>query len=192
MEIAEYYGKKFILFVPTRYYPAKNLEVLIETFSRHRNLLSDVICITLVSMGQDLGANLFVEKIEKAGLQDKIICLGFRPQEQMPQYYFAADAMILPTELESFSASYIEAMFFERPILTSHLDFAIELCGDAALYFDQRNPNDVCSAILRLKEDHALRKELVAKGKKIIGTFPSWDEIVANVLDSEGIKHLPI
>ena len=51
--------------------------------------------------------------------------------------------MILPTLLESFSATYIEAMFHGKTILTSDLDFARDVCGEAAFYFDPLNPQSI-------------------------------------------------
>jgi hypothetical protein len=46
----------------------------------------------------------------------------------VPKWYKATQALLLPTLLESFSGTYIEAMHFERPIFTSNLDFAKEVC----------------------------------------------------------------
>jgi len=188
VELGPYYKNKFIIFVPTRYYPAKNLEILVSTFAKHRDKLADTICVLLVSEDQGRGAANFIKRIKHEKLHKQLICLGSRPQEMMPQYYFAADAMLLPTELESFSGSYIEAMYFERPILTSKLDFAMELCENAALYFDQRDPDDVCRAILQVKDNEAMRGKMVLSGKKIISKMPSWMEIIGNVLDNEGIS----
>lgn len=188
-ELKPYYKKKFIMFAPTRYYPAKNLEILIDTYVKHREKLADTLCVMLVAEDQGLGAERFVQRVRQEKLEEQLLCIGGRPQELMPQFYFAADAMLLPTEMESFSGSYIEAMLFERPILTSNLGFATELCGNAAVYFDQRDPDDVCRAILQLKENENLRRELTQFGSERIGKLPSWVEIIGKVLDTEGISH---
>lgn len=55
-------------------------------------------------------------------------------------------------------------MHFGLPILTSDLDFAREVCGDAALYFDPWSPESLKGAILRLKNHPDLRDNLVEKG----------------------------
>lgn len=188
-ELKPYYKKKFIMFAPTRYYPAKNLEILIDTYVKHREKLVDTLCVMLVARDQGLGAERFVQRVRREQLGEQLLCIGSRPQELMPQFYFAADAMMLPTEMESFSGSYIEAMLFERPILTSNLGFATELCGNAAVYFDQQDPDDVCRAILQTKNSAALRSALVMSGKERLGNMPSWLEIVKGVLDTEGISH---
>ncbi len=46
----------------------------------------------------------------------------------------------MPTLLECFSASYLEAMYMKKIIFTSDLPFAHTVCKDAAFYFA---PHDV-------------------------------------------------
>jgi len=91
--------------------------------------------------------------------------------------------MFLPTFLESFSGTYLEAMHFGLPILTSDLDFAHAVCGDAAIYFDPWNAASIKDAILKLRNNPELSQELVAKGKTRLQTnFRSWDEIATDVV----------
>jgi glycosyltransferase involved in cell wall biosynthesis len=98
-------------------------------------------------------------------------------------YYTACHALCLPTLLESFTATYVEAMHFRRPILTSDLDFAHAVCGDAALYFDPWSPESIRSAIERLRVDSALADDLVARGSaRLARLFRSWEEIAAGLL----------
>jgi glycosyltransferase involved in cell wall biosynthesis len=90
--------------------------------------------------------------------------------------------------LESFSGTYLEAMHFERPILTSDLDFAHDICGDAAEFFDPWQPASIKDAIVRLREDEASRKDLVAQGQvRLRQTFHSWGEVVSKALADLGI-----
>ena len=79
--------------------------------------------------------------------------------------------MFLPTLLETFSASYPEAMKMERPILTSNLDFAIDICGDAALYFNPLDSYDIANKIKTLITDPILYQDLVEKGKNRLKNF---------------------
>lgn len=88
-----------------------------------------------------------------------------------PELYNDCDAMFLPSHLECFSASYPEAMKMERPILTSDYSFATTVCGDAALYFDNSNPKDIASKILKLFHDDELYQDLVSRGKKRLSVF---------------------
>jgi hypothetical protein len=57
-------------------------------------------------------------------LKKYIIFLGKIDINQCPYLYQQSDLLFLPTLLECFSASYAEAMYMQKPILTSNLDFA--------------------------------------------------------------------
>jgi glycosyltransferase involved in cell wall biosynthesis len=176
-------GDKFVLFALTRYYPHKNLEVLIETFDQYREALSDICCLLTIEPGQHPGARDLLQEIDRRNLQDKIINVGNLDQRQLPQYYRHVGALILPTLLESFSATYIEAMALDCPILTSDLDFAREICADAAVYFDPNSPESVKNAIIRLRDDHELRQRLVNRGQHRLTQFEtSWDKLTESAM----------
>jgi glycosyltransferase involved in cell wall biosynthesis len=98
--------------------------------------------------------------------------------------------MLFPTLLESFSGTYIEAMHFGLPIITSDLDFAHTVCGDAAIYCDPLSIKSIRDAILRLKKSPVLCDELVEKGyKRLKKIGQSWDDIVTTALHE--IEALP-
>ena len=78
---------------------------------------------------------------------------------ECPYLYEQADIMFMPILLECFTATYPEAMRMEVPIVTTDLDFAHGLCGDAACYYEATNSlscsrgylqccngQDICSA----------------------------------------------
>jgi glycosyltransferase involved in cell wall biosynthesis len=74
-------------------------------------------------------------------------------------------------------------MRYGRPIITSDLDFAREICGEAAEYFDPLDPESIFTAIARVRDDSGRRDQLVAAGKKQQDAMPgSWDEIARTVM----------
>ena len=90
---------------------------------------------------------------------------------------------ILPTLLESFGLTYLEAMQNNCPIITSDLEFARYVCGDAALYFDPKSPSSILDMIIKLKDDQKLRMRLVENGQKRIKSFfKSWDDVAREYL----------
>jgi glycosyltransferase involved in cell wall biosynthesis len=87
--------------------------------------------------------------------------------------------------LESFTGTFVEAMHYGLPILTSDLDFARHVCGDAAIYFDPWDPGSIKEAILRLHTDQNLRQELISRGRERLRTeFKGWDEIAADTVNT--------
>ncbi|MFZ2653616.1 MAG: glycosyltransferase [Victivallales bacterium] len=175
---------KYKLFCLTRYYPHKNLEIIPEMFSRFRDGLANTVVILTISAGQHhLAARLLMD-IKRRGLEDCIVNVGPLPQTELASYYQNCDALFLPTLLESFSGTYLEAMRFGKPILTSDLDFAHDVCGDAAIYFDPWDANSVKSEIMRFHGDGKLREQLAESGKKRLSSlFRSWDEIALELAE---------
>jgi len=176
---------KTVLFCLTKYYVQKNLNSFVEMFRRHREKLSDVAILVTVAAEQHPQAPRFLQSIETTGLQEQIINVGPLPQEQIAAYYQNCQALILPTVLESFTSTYPEAMKFDCPILTSDLDFAREVCGDAAIYFDPWNVDSMCDAIVRLRDNPPLAKELKEHGRERFKQIAcSWDDIVSSALQT--------
>jgi glycosyltransferase involved in cell wall biosynthesis len=64
------------------------------------------------------------------------------------------------------------------PILTSDLDFARYICGDAAIYFDPWDIGSMKNAILRLKSEPDLKVQMITKGKeRLSASYHTWDEV---------------
>ena len=101
-----------------------------------------------------------------------VINIGTFQASSGPSIYNQCDILFMPTLLECFSGTYPEAMISRRPILTSNLDFAHSVCGDAAIYIDPFNPDKIVDAILELKLDKKLYASLVDKGLKRVKGFP--------------------
>jgi len=173
----------FHLFFLTKFYAHKNLEVLIDIFRHYKEQMDNVRCIVTVEAGQAPTAPRFLSDINRYGLQEQIVNVGPLRQTELGSYFRNSDALFFPTLLESFSSTYLEAMHFDLPILTSDFDFARYICGDAALYFNPWDPHDIVEKILAMKADKSLREELKEKGRRRLGMFPkSWEEITKNVI----------
>lgn len=178
------FGQRFKLFYLTRYYPHKNIEAIVETFRQHRNELRDAVAFITIAADQHPGARRLLESIDRHGLNNHIVNVGPLPQEELGDWFSHCDVLLMPTLLESFSGTYLEAMHYGLPILTSDLDFAHEVCGDAAQFIDPWDTTNIKDGILRMRDDSELRRVLVAKGQaRLIDRFSlSWDEITRKVL----------
>jgi glycosyltransferase involved in cell wall biosynthesis len=182
----------FRLFFLGSYYPHKNHEAVVEMFERHPDALEGVVVMITVSSEQHPNAQRVLERIRTRGLDDRIVNLGPLSQHEIAAVYGCSDALILPTLLESFSRTYLEAMEFGVPILTSDLDFAHGICADAALYFDPFDSTSMLRAITRLRDDPSLRERLVARGRaRLAASRQTWEDIAAVMLrEVERLDHV--
>lgn len=107
---------------------------------------------------------------------EELLLLGSVDISECPNLYLQSDALFLPTLLECFSASYPEAMYMNKPILTSDIGFARGICKDAAKYFNPLCPISIGEAIYALANNVLEREKLIANGRKRLKEFDSYDE----------------
>jgi glycosyltransferase involved in cell wall biosynthesis len=164
----------------TRYYPHKNLEVLVDLGRRIRE--ESAPFVVLLTLGKDDGpaAAALLRETLREGLSDVIVNLGTVPMEDVPALHRACGGLILPTVLESFSGTYVESMHFERPVFTSDRDFARDVCGDAAWYFDPHAADDILRTLRAAFDDPEERERRVALGSERSKSYPSWPEVTAH------------
>ncbi|MGH9431535.1 MAG: glycosyltransferase [Terriglobia bacterium] len=162
-----------------RYYPHKNIEVCVEAIKGLVSTGRRARLLLTVDAGDHRRACRLLQRVRQEGLEEWVQSLGTVRRSELPRIFASADALLLPTLLESFSRTFLEAMSYELPILTSDRDFARRICGGAALYFDPLHAESVAGAMAQIMENAALRRDLVARGFKEAARFPDWDEIAA-------------
>jgi glycosyltransferase involved in cell wall biosynthesis len=180
-------GKRIKLLFLSKYFPHKNFEILfkvgMEIISRN---LPIRISVT-IDENENEGSRRFIGAIKKLGLQEVIVNEGNVPLEEIPTAYGSHDGLFLPTLLESFSGSYIEAMYFRRPIFTSDMDFAREVCKDAGYYFNPLDEEDIVNLIVEAYNNPALMARKVEMGSRIVDQSSTWDDI-GKFIDTNVLK----
>lgn len=141
-------------------HPNKNLEIINELIP----LLKDINVRFVLTIDDHSYKTIFQSS-------SKVINIGPIKQKSCPSVYAQCDALFAPTLLETFSASYPEAMKMQKPILTSDYSFARDTCKDAALYFDPLSPQDIAETIKLLVKDKSLQDNLMEKGNKRVKEF---------------------
>lgn len=152
-------NKTFNLLFVSAYYEHKNFEIInqIIPILEQRN----ISCSFITTLPNKAFEELFLQQKNK----EYLINRGpIHPQETY-KIYAEADALFMPSLLETFSANYPEAMKMGLPIICSDFDFSRDICGDAALYFDAQNPQDIADKIIELINNEELQQQLVAAGK---------------------------
>ena len=174
--------KPFTFLCLACYYPHKNLEILPAAMKRLRAYTSrPARCLLTLDSSQHPGARRLLLSIRGEGMQHALINIGALDGNAVMNAYRSADAFILPTLSESFGRTYLEAMRFNLPILTSDRGFAREVCRDAALYFDPENAESVAQCMARIMNDGELRDRLAASRQRIV--IPSWEQVASRFLE---------
>lgn len=163
------------------YYPHKNLEILLQAAKKLQAYsLRTARCLITIEPRQHPGARKLLQQITRESLEHVLVNIGPVPVSSLQDVYRSADAFLLPTLLESLGRTYLEAMHFDLPILTSDRDFAHDRCQEAAIYFDPLDADSVARSMAKIMEDEGLRLRLAENGKRIVGRLPTWDDIAAH------------
>lgn len=148
----------------TANYPHKNL-----------NIIPDIIDYLILNDRLDnFKFNLSVNKEELMfdDRYDKYInYLGNVDIMNVPSLYKEMDLLLMPSLLEVFSTSYLEAMYMQIPIISSDMSFARDICADSALFADPLDAADYADKILLLYTNKELYNNLVKKGAENLKRF---------------------
>lgn len=80
--------------------------------------------------------------------------------------YQGARCFIFPSLYEGFGLPPLEAMNVGCPVITSQAASLPEVCGNAAMYVNPYDVDDIAQKLDRLLNDSALREELSKQGKE--------------------------
>lgn len=156
------------IFIPTAYYPHKNLEILVDvahelTLKGKNNFRFNFL------IGENSPHWLkIIELARGKQVHDFFYTYGPVNNSEMVRLYNANDFVLLPTVAEASTAVYPEAFVSKKVLLTSKIDFAVELCGDAAIYFDPYDAKDIAEKITEIDANPLRQEELILKGIKQI------------------------
>jgi glycosyltransferase involved in cell wall biosynthesis len=176
-------GSRTRLLCFSRYNPHKNLEILVPVAERLKRAGAPFQIILTVGMKQHDNVKGFIERIERKGLTDYLRNIGPVAMRDVPRLYASVDALLFPTLLESFSQTYVEAMHFGKPIFTSDLDFAHDVCGDAAFFFDPRDPEAIVRTLTAAYEDRSELRACVERGRRRVAKMPDWPSVARMFVD---------
>lgn len=182
-KVVDKYGIKgeYVLFVGTLQ-PRKNIVRLIEAFSR---IKKDIELVIVGKKGWLYDEIL--ESPKKFNVSNKVKFLDFVPDEDLPEIYKKALCFVLPSLYEGFGLPVLEAMRYGCPVITSNVSSLPEAGGDAALYVDPLNVNDIVKNLELIVEDEELRKKLIKKGYEQVKKF-SWEKTARETLEAlEGL-----
>lgn len=173
---------EYVLFVGTLQ-PRKNIKRLIEAFSK----LSEKGMKLIIVGKKGWMYEEILEAPKKFGVEDKVNFLDFVTDEELSALYKNALCIVLPSLYEGFGLPVLEAMQNGCPVITSNISSLPEAGGDAALYFDPLDVDDIADKIQKVISNKKLRTDMIEKGYKQIKKF-SWEKTAKQTLEAlEGI-----
>jgi len=169
--------EKYILYVGN-VKPHKNLTRLIEAFKIVLANGKDKVYLVIVGKKEGFlnrDTTLFSLLEGDKILKRRVYFTGFVQQEDLPALYSMARVFVFPSLYEGFGLPPLEAMACGCPCIVSNSSSIPEVCGNAALYVDPQDTDDLVTKIKKVLNDENQCIELVEKGYRRIMHF-NWEE----------------
>lgn len=103
--------------------------------------------------------------IDELQLEGRVILSGFVADEELPAHFSLADIYIMPSVKEGFGIVFVEAMYYDLPVIAGNADGSSDalLNGKLGLLIDPYNPAEIKAAVMKMiskreqyKPDHDL------------------------------------
>ncbi|WP_461672890.1 glycosyltransferase family 4 protein [Priestia megaterium] len=108
-------------------------------------------------------------------MNKEIIYVGYVTDSQLKSLYKNAGCFIFPSLYEGFGLPPLEAMSVGCPVIVSDKASLPEVCKDAALYIDPRNPKDIINKINTILFNESLQNQMKENGIKRSNYF-RWEK----------------
>ncbi|HLW79071.1 MAG TPA: glycosyltransferase family 1 protein [Terriglobia bacterium] len=108
---------------------------------------------------------------------------GRLTRQETLEAYRRADIFVFPSMVESFGFPMAEAMAVGLPVVAADTELNREICGDAALYFEPLDPQDLASQVERVASDRDLQARLSAAGRQRVTQRFRWEDHVRRLID---------
>jgi D-inositol-3-phosphate glycosyltransferase len=184
--------RRMLLFVG-RIEPLKGVDAIFEAISlikRDTPRLLDNLCLSIIGGNPDdpAGDDAEMERLKalrfQLGLGELVTFLGAKDQDTLNYYYAASEALIMPSDYESFGMVALEAMASGTPVIASEVGGLAFLVQDGVngYHVPVREPAALAAKIRTLLEQPHTRQRL-ARNAILCAQDYAWPTIADRLLN---------
>lgn len=166
-------GKEYFVYAGA-IHPRKNLTNLLKAFSIFKKRQSSNLKLVLAGR-LAWKYKTFIENLETYKYREDVVLTGYLNEKDLADVIGSAYALVYPSLWEGFGVPVLEAMRCHVPVITSANSAMQEIAGEAALYIDPLDHNDIAEKMMLLYKDENLRARLAEQGKKISERY-NWNK----------------
>ena len=159
----------------------KNLELLLKAFQilkKEKNISQKLVLAGLKEWGNE---RIFLE-ITRLNLENEVIVTGAISDDDLPLIYEAADVFVFPSLYEGFGYPPLEAMTCGTPVIVSNISSLPEIVGDAGLYCNPLDIQDIAEKIYQVLSSPSLAEKLRNLGLRRVKQF-SMEKMINKYLE---------
>lgn len=143
----------------------------VGSLARHKNLLTVLAAFQLLGrhdwdyvLAGPLNPRIFGPTVE--GAPDRVVRVGYVTEAELRALYEGAACFVYASRYEGFGLPPVEAMACGCPVVVSRSASLPEVCGDAALYADADDPQQLAASIRRVMCEDGLSDWLRQRGRE--------------------------
>jgi len=166
-------GDEPLVVTASRLIKRKSPDLLISAFARVLKVVPDA---KLVIAGSGREEDNLSRQIKGLNITNSVFMVGKLPKEKVAQLMAAADVFVLPSKMESFGLSLLEASAVGVPVVCSNAGGVPEVFQDGfnALLYPPGDDNAMAKAINCLIQDRELAKTISANAVETASRF-TWE-----------------
>lgn len=149
-------------FYPANFWPHKNHGRLLEAFADYRGKAADEAWDLVLTGFDSPECRQVLRRAEELGVDRHVRYEGHVGEARLEEIWASASALVFPSLHEGFGIPLVEAMCFGLPIICGRATCLGEVAGDAALFADPAQPEELSAAMLQMTRDAGLRRNLAA------------------------------
>lgn len=159
--------------------PHKNINIIPEVLYilKEKYSIDNVRFLVTIPIDNPF-LDAFNRKLKALDVEKGVHNYGYCTQGQLVELYSVCDLCFLPTLLETFSASLLEAMFFNLAVIASDFSFNKDVIGDAAVYFSPMNAESAAEKIAYLINNPDMKIQLKAEMPAYLNKYISYKDHV--------------
>lgn len=169
-------GEAYVLYVGNLL-PHKNLARLVEAVAQ----AGEVRRLRLLVVGHGRAAAVKALRQQAAERGVDLDLRSYVPSAELAALYRGAAVFVLPSLMEGFGLTALEAMASGTPVIASTTSSLPEVVGSAGLLVDPTDARQIAEAILRVVTDPGLREALAARGQDRALRF-AWERTALGVM----------
>ena len=169
-----YLPNRYVLYVSILDVYKAQIEV-IQAWNVAKNNIPSDIKLLLVGPEYPPYAQKVRAIITELQLQETVVLCGNIDYQKLPEYYKHAEVNLFASSCENCPNILLEALGGGRPILCSNYPPMPEFAGDAVLYFDPYDPNELAHLLVLILHNEEKKEDLRSRAQNQSLKY-SWQE----------------
>jgi len=174
-----------VIFCPAAPYPHKALSTIPYIAIEMKRLdCPDFLFLLTIPKGSDIFLEI-KNVLASSDASDNVSTIGEFNYSNARKHYSDADVVFVPSILETFSATYLEAFVYRKPLVVAKKQFARDICEDAAEYVDPLDFKSTAEIFSILLFGDDVCRKLIEKGSERLASFVDQREryeMIAQIL----------